>query len=160
VDDKLAVLCGDVVTGVGATLLDAVHDLLHTAGERIECLAWRKVKTKELVPGVVACDRLVGDVACLDRSPYSNGGVERGAQSNDLLRSESEGDGTSSALVDVVPVVYGVLLVLGDSLGIFSGGLLGGAIDNIEPALEAEVGDDLGLSGGEAADLESSELGK
>ena len=43
---------------------------------------------------------------------------------------------------------------------IFSGGLLGGAFDDIEPALEAEVGNDLGLPGGKAADLESSKLGK
>jgi len=160
VDNELAVLCGDVVTGVGATLLDAVHDLLHVAGERIEHLAWRKAKIEELVPGVVARDRLVGDVACLDCGPQSNSGVERGMHSGDLLRSESEGDRASSALVDVVPVVYGFLLVLGDGLGIFGGGLLGVAFNDIEPALEGKVGDDLGLPGGKATNLERSKLGK
>ena len=104
--------------------LDAAHDLLCAAGERIERLAWRKAKTEELVPGVVARDRLVSDMACLDRGQQSNGGVERGAQSGDLLRSESKGDRASSALVDVVPVVYGVLLVLGDGLGILATGFL------------------------------------
>jgi len=101
-NNELAVLCGDVVTSVGVALLDAVHDLLRAAGKHIECLAWRKAKIEELIPGVVA----------------------------------------------------------GDGLGIFSGGLLGGAFDNVEPALEAKVGNDLELPGGEAADLESSKLGK
>jgi len=137
-----------------------VHDLLCVAGKHIGHLAWGKAKTEELIPGVVVCDRLVGDVAHLDRGPKSNGGVERAAQSGDLLRSKSEGDRASSVLVDVVPVVYGVLLLLGDSLGIFSGGLLGLAVNDIEPALEAEVGDNLGLPGGEAADLERGKLGK
>jgi len=63
VDDELAVLCGDVVPGFGGTLLDTTHDLLRAAGKCIECLAWRKAKIEELVPGVVARDRLVGDVA-------------------------------------------------------------------------------------------------
>ena len=77
-----------------------------------------------------------------------------------LLRSEGEGDRASSTLVDVIPVVYAILLVLGGSLGIFSGGLLGVGFDNVEPALEAKVGNNLRLPGGKAADLERSEPGK
>jgi len=88
------------------------------AGEHIEHLAWRKAKIEELVPGVVARDRLVSDMVHLDCGPQTNSGVKRGAQSSNLLRSESKGDRGSRALVDVVPVVYGILLVLGDSLGI------------------------------------------
>ena len=61
-------------------------------------------------------------------------------------------------LVDILPVVHGILLVIGDSLGIFSGGLLGVASNNIEPALRAKVDYNLGLPGGKATNYETSKL--